>query len=83
MESESKVLVDRVAGNIHNGAWNIAPILEEVNTLSSSFSEVCWKWAPRSVNRAAHLAAKIGSRAVEPECWVERPPPSLVGVLGV
>lgn len=59
--------------------WTILPIVLEIRHLASSLDVVEWSWISRSVNRAAHAAARISSRAVAQCCWADRPPPSLVG----
>ncbi|KAH0972778.1 hypothetical protein GBA52_024934 [Prunus armeniaca] len=80
-ESDSKVFVDSILGNHGNYSWTILPILDEICSLSQHFNEMRWKWVPRSANRAAHMSATIGLRAMELQSWVIRPPLSLVGVL--
>lgn len=44
----------------------------------SEFSEVHWNWVPREANSAA---ASLADREVGLQCWVDRPPPSLLRVL--
>ncbi|KAI5352685.1 hypothetical protein L3X38_005576 [Prunus dulcis] len=81
MESDSKVLIDNIKGNVCTKAWTILPLLDEIRRLSAGFSYVEWRWIPRGANRAAHVTAEIGLRAVCPQGWANQPPPSLVRVL--
>ncbi|KAL6283627.1 hypothetical protein ACE6H2_014556 [Prunus campanulata] len=81
MEADCKVLIDCITGNHGNNSWAILPLIDEIHDVVSSFEEVTWSWVPRSANRAAHVAASIGNRAMELQSWVDRPPLSLVGVL--
>ncbi|VVA18748.1 PREDICTED: reverse mRNAase [Prunus dulcis] len=81
MESDSKVLIDNIKGNVCTKAWTILPLLDEIRRLSAGFSNVEWRWIPRGANRAAHVTAAIGLRAVCPQGWANQPPPSLVRVL--
>ncbi|KAL6279433.1 hypothetical protein ACE6H2_016314 [Prunus campanulata] len=81
LETDSTILKQSVEGKTNNGAWSILPTILEIRRLANRFQSVEWSWIPRSINKAAHVAASIGIRALAQICWAERPPPSLQGVL--
>ncbi|CAL8996520.1 unnamed protein product [Prunus brigantina] len=80
-ETDSKILCDGIKGAIGNRIWTIYPLIQEIRKVSYAFPHIEWNWIPRKRNRAAHVAASIGARAVELESWVNRPPPSMMRVL--
>jgi len=59
----------------YSGDWTIYPLIRMIRKKQSEFSEVHWNWVPREANSAA------ASREVGLQCWVDRPPPSLLRVL--
>ncbi|KAB2601995.1 hypothetical protein D8674_003000 [Pyrus ussuriensis x Pyrus communis] len=81
VKSDSKVFVDSVVKKSIRSMWRIYPIMEEIWRLSSSFTQVRWKWIHRETNKAAHEAASLGIERVCHQRWATQPPPSLVLVL--
>ncbi|BFG36616.1 hypothetical protein CerSpe_228900 [Prunus speciosa] len=81
VETDSKVLKQCIEGDTRNRGWTILPLILEIRQLAANFGSLEWNWIPRSANRAAHEAARIGSGAVAQVSWVDRPPPSLVSIL--
>lgn len=62
----------------YSGDWTIYPLIRMIRKKQSEFSEVHWNWVPREANSAA---ASLADREVGLQCWVDRPPPSLLRVL--
>ena len=80
MEVDCKVLVD--AWDSRSGSRAvIAPILQEIEGLSSSFSSFVIQHVPRSSNTLAHLCAKHACTLVISSVWMEHPPSFLVSGL--
>lgn len=69
MESDSKVLIEGVSGSVRNRAWTIFLIPDELRRMSSFLDEVKWKWIPRNLNRAMHVATLIDCQAMQLQCF--------------
>lgn len=78
IESDSQEWITNLKNQKYSGDWTIYPLIRMIRKKQSEFSEVHWNWVPREANSAA---ASLADREVGLQCWVDRPPPSLLRVL--
>ncbi|XP_050379553.1 uncharacterized protein LOC126796882 [Argentina anserina] len=80
-QAGKEILLKSVALAIPTFPMRTNLIIKEIRRRSSAFDWVGWEWIPRSANRAAHEAAKLGQQTLGLRTWSETPPPSLTLVL--